>query len=318
MSNEKSTVSFSKKYGLLFADLAMLVIFLLPTPTDLTTTGHRMLGILIFAIIFWITEAVSYPVSAAIIATLMFLCLGMNPNPQDPAKLLGTSKAVGMSFGSITSNRAALVGAALFLAAAMMYTGLDRRIALFILSKVGAKTNRILAGMIFVGFILAFFVPSTTARVGCIVPIVLGISMGSALLSTKAAAWLANQLMDVFELISLSVFTVFAILALFLIVVHLGFASATAVASSMIPIMIAVLQVLGNDALTTNCITMVLQVVVSFGFILPVNSPQGILAFSTETFSAKDCIKVGLPLTIIGYLMMLFFAQTYWHMLGIF
>lgn len=89
MSNEKSTVSFSKKYGLLFADLAMLVIFLLPTPTDLTTTGHRMLGILIFAIIVWITEPVSYPVSAAIIATLMFLCLGMNPNPQDPAKLLG-------------------------------------------------------------------------------------------------------------------------------------------------------------------------------------------------------------------------------------
>ena len=63
---------------------------------------------------------------------------------------------------------------------------------------------------------------------------------------------------------------------------------------------------------------MVLQFVVSFGFILPVNSPQGILAFSTETFSAKDCIKVGLPLTIIGYVLMLIFAQTYWHVLGIF
>ena len=492
MSNEKSTVSFSKKYGLLFAILAMLIIFLLPTPTDLTTAGHRMLGILIFAIVVWITEAVSYPVSAAIIATLMILCLGMSPNPQAPAKLLGTSKAVGMSFGGITSNGAVLVGAALFLAAAMMHTGLDRRIALFILSKVGAKTNRILAGMIFVGFILAFFVPSTTARVGCIVPIVLGIisafkmkkdsrfaallmvatiqaasiwnigiktaaaqnmvalgfiekqlgatiswaewfiaaapyaiimsvilyfvclkmlppetmevaggdetvrkeraalgpmkpsekklmvislallffwvtektlhpldtttstviavtlmllpgigimnwkeaqshiswgtlilfgvgiSMGSALLSTKAAAWLANQLTDVFGLAGLSVFIVFAILALFLIIVHLGFASATAVASSMIPIMIAVLQGLGNDALNIVGITMILQFVVSFGFILPVNSPQGILAFSTETFSAKDCIKVGLPLTIIGYLLMLIFAQTYWHVLGIF
>ena len=145
-----------------------------------------------------------------------------------------------------------------------------------------------------------------------------GISMGSALLSTKAAAWLANQLMDVFGLASMSVFMVFAILALFLIVVHLGFASATAVASSMIPIMIAVLQGLGNDALNIVGITMVLQFVVSFGFILPVNSPQGILAFSTETFSAKDCIKVGLPLTIIGYVLMLIFAQTYWHVLGIF
>lgn len=145
-----------------------------------------------------------------------------------------------------------------------------------------------------------------------------GISMGSALLSTKAAAWLANQLTDVFGLAGLSVFIVFAILALFLIIVHLGFASATAVASSMIPIMIAVLQGLGNDALNIVGITMILQFVVSFGFILPVNSPQGILAFSTETFSAKDCIKVGLPLTIIGYLLMLIFAQTYWHVLGIF
>lgn len=86
----------------------------------------------------------------------------------------------------------------------------------------------------------------------------------------------------------------------------------------MIPIMIAVLQGLGNDALNIVGITMVLQFVVSFGFILPVNSPQGILAFSTETFSAKDCIKVGLPLIIIGYALMLIFAQTYWHILGIF
>lgn len=51
-----------------------------------------------------------------------------------------------------------------------------------------------------------------------------GISMGSVLLSTKAAAWLANQLMTVFGLASMGVFMVFAILAAFLIVVHLGFA----------------------------------------------------------------------------------------------
>ena len=57
----------------------------------------------------------------------------------------------------------------------MMKTGLDKRIALVVLSKIGAKTNRVLAGVILVGFILSFFVPSTTARVSCMVPIVLGI-----------------------------------------------------------------------------------------------------------------------------------------------
>ena len=142
--------------------------------------------------------------------------------------------------------------------------------------------------------------------------------MGSALLSTKAAAWLAHQLSVGFGLAGMSVFMVFAILAMFLIVVHIGFASATAVASSMIPIMIAVLQGLDNSLLNIVGITMVLQFVVSFGFILPVNSPQGILAFATDTFTAKDCIKVGLPITIIGYLLLLLFAQTYWRILGIF
>jgi di/tricarboxylate transporter len=153
---------------------------------------------------------------------------------------------------------------------------------------------------------------------GTLVLFGIGISMGSALLSTQAASWLANQLSMGFGLAGMSVFMVFAILALFLIVVHIGFASATAVASSMIPIMIAVLQGLDNPLLNIVGITMVLQFVVSFGFILPVNSPQGILAFATETFTAKDCIKVGLPITIIGYLLLLLVSQTYWKFLGIF
>jgi len=121
----------------------------------------------------------------------------------------------------------------------------------------------------------------------------------------------------------MEVFAVFAILAVFLIVVHLGFASATAVASSMIPIMIAVLKSLNLsegvvDGINIIDITMLLQFVVSFGFVLPVNSPQGILAYATETFSAKDCMKIGIPVTIIGYILLLVFAKTYWTVLGIF
>ena len=489
---EKNSSSFFKTYGLVIAVLAMVAIFALPTPADLTTAGHRMLGILVFAVIVWITETVTYPVSATVIASLMIVCLGFAPDAAHPEKLLGTGGALKIAFNGLSASGTILVGAALFLAAAMMHTGLDKRIALFILSKVGARTNRILAGMIFVGFVLAFFVPSTTARVGCIVPIVLGIiaafnmkagsrfaallmiatvqaasiwnigiktaaaqnmvalgfidkqlgatvtwlewfvaaapyavimsfilyflcmkilppetmeveggtetvaraiqelgpmkssekklmaisvgllffwvtekilhpldtttttiiaitlmfmpgirimswkdaqariswgtlvlfgigiSMGSALLSTKAAAWLAHELSAGLGLAGMSVFMVFAILAMFLIIVHIGFASATAVASSMIPIMIAVLQSLNITGLNIVGITMVLQFVVSFGFILPVNSPQGILAFATDTFTAKDCIKVGIPITIIGYLLLLVFASTYWRVLGIF
>ena len=158
---------------------------------------------------------------------------------------------------------------------------------------------------------------------GTLVLFGIGISMGSALLSTKAAAWLAHELSVGFGLAGMSVFMVFAILAMFLIVVHIGFASATAVASSMIPIMIAVLKSLNLsegvvDGINIIDITMLLQFVVSFGFVLPVNSPQGILAYATETFSAKDCMKIGIPVTIIGYILLLVFAKTYWTVLGIF
>ena len=57
----------------------------------------------------------------------------------------------------------------------MTATGLDKRIALAILSRVGAEVHHVVVGAILVGFVMAFLVPSTTARVACLVPITLGI-----------------------------------------------------------------------------------------------------------------------------------------------
>lgn len=160
---------------MLIALLVLAAIFALPTPTELPTAGHRMLGILVFAVIIWLTEAVSYPVSAAILSLLMIICVGFSPQVGKPDVIYGTGSALKMAFMGISASATILVGAALFLAAAMTQTGLDKRIALFILSRIGSKTNRLVAGMILVGIILAFLVPSTTARVGCMVPVILGI-----------------------------------------------------------------------------------------------------------------------------------------------
>ena len=52
------------------------------------------------------------------------------------------------------------------------------------------------------------------------------------------------------------------------------FASATALASAMIPIVIAVLQAVSTPGINIVGMTMLLQFVVSFGFILVVNAPQ--------------------------------------------
>jgi anion transporter len=483
--------SFLKRYGLIVGIVGLLAVNLMPTPQGLPVAGKRMLAILLFSVIVWITDSISYPASAAVILALMAFLLGISPNVNTPGKLYGTADGLTIALGGFASTALALVGGALFIAAAMMHTGLDKRIALFVLSKVGAKTNRVLIGVILVGFVLSFFVPSTTARVSCVVPIIMGmivafgvdlkskfagvmmiaaaqadslwnvgiktaaaqnmvavghiekmlgkfitwpqwfiaaapfsaimsvvlyfvlmktmrpemdeiaggkaaiaaaraalgpmkiaekkllltslcllflwstekivhpfdtssttiaaiaimlipgvgvmswkeaqskigwgtlvlfgvgISLGSALLSTKAAAWLAKIIVAAFGIQTMPALPIVAVLAAFLIIIHLGFASATALAAAMIPIIISVLQSVKTPNLNLVGLTMVLQYVVSFGFILPVNAPQNMVAYGTDTFEVRDFIRTGVPLTIIAYALVLVFSATYWKWLGL-
>ena len=484
------TDGFLKRYGLIIGFAVLFVICLLPPQPGLPVAGQRMISLLVFSVIVWMTESVSYPVSASIIISLMAFMLGFSPDPAKLNTVFGTSAALTIALDGFRNPALALVAAALFISAAMMQTGLDKRIALVVLSKIGAKTNRVLLGVIIVGFILSFFVPSTTARVACLVPIVMGIiaafgvdkksrfaavlliataqadsiwnvgiktaaaqnmvavgfiqkmvgttitwpewfiaaapfavvmsvilyfvllklippevkeieggretirrelaklgpvtmnekkliiisllllffwstekiihpfdtssttivaitimlmpyigvmtwkdaqpkipwgtillfgvgiSLGTALLTTKGAAWLATIITGVFGLNTMPALGIIAVLAAFLIVIHLGFASATALASAIIPIVIATLQSVSTPVNIVG-MTMILQYVVSFGFILPVNAPQNMVAYSTDTFEVKDFIKTGIPLTFIAYGLIILFSATYWKFLGL-
>jgi anion transporter len=479
-----------KYWGVIAAFAALIVVCALPTPQGLPVAGHYMLGLLLFSVILWMTEAVDYAVSAVLITALMAFMLGLAPNAAKPGEMLGTAAALTLALGGFANTALALVAAALFISAAMTITGLDKRIALVVLSKVGARSNRVVMGAILVGIVLSFLVPSTTARVACLVPIMMGIiaafgvdkksrlagiimiataqaasiwnvgvktaaaqnmvavgfiektlkvtitwlewfiaaapwavlmsialyfvmmkmmppeteevaggkeaiakalhemgpmstnekkllattlillcfwatekvlhpfdtssttiaaialmfmpwvgvmgwkqaqskipwgtvvlfgvgiSLGTALLSTKAAAWLANEIVQNLGLAGSGAFVVLAMLSLFLIVVHLGFASATALASAMIPIMISVLQQLHTPGMNIVGMTMILQFVVSFGFILPVNAPQNMVAYGTDTFAVRDFVRTGLVLTVIAYALVLLFGATYWSWLG--
>jgi solute carrier family 13 (sodium-dependent dicarboxylate transporter), member 2/3/5 len=477
--------------GLVAAAIVLAAILMMPTPAGLPVAGHRTLAILAFAVIVWMTEAVDYAVSAVLVAVLMAFLIGLSPDPANPKVLMGTSRALGIAFSGFANTALALVASALFLAAAMAITGLDRRIALGILSRVGTDTRHVVIGSIFVGIVLAFMVPSTTARVSCLVPIMLGIiaafgvdrksafagmlmittsqtasiwnigiktaaaqnmvaigfiekqlgksitwldwliaaapfailmtialyfvmmwmmppetrevpggqqavakslaelgpmkpkeikllvislslialwategvlhpfdtstttlaaiallflpginviswkeaqpvipwgtivlfgigiSLGSALLTTKGAPWLADLAVAQFGLKQATAFAILATMGLFLIIIHLGFASATALASAMIPIVIAVLQNVATPGINIVGMTLLLQFIVSFGFILVVNAPQNMVAYGTGTFSARDFVRTGLVLTGIAYALVLILGVTYWRWLGL-
>jgi len=486
----KETNWFVANWGLFAAVAALIVVLLLPTPAGLPVAGHRMLAILAFAVIIWMTEAIDYAVSAIVIAALMAFLLGLSPDVANPKVLMGTSRGLSLAFSGFSSTGLVLVAAALFLAAAMTQTGLDKRIALNILSRVGVETRNVVIGTILVGIVIAFMVPSTTARVACLVPITLGIiaafgadrkstfagmlmittvstasiwnvgiktaaaqnmiaigfiekafnatitwlewlvaaapfailmsvalyfvvtrmmppettqvpggvdgvrksladlgpmkasekkllaltliligfwstegvlhkfdtstttitavalmfmpgigiltwkeaqpkipwgtvvlfgvgiSLGTALLQTKGATWLADIAVVEFGLKNASALFILGVMSLFLIVIHLGFASATALASAMIPIVIAVLKGVATPGINVIGMTMLLQFVVSFGFILVVNAPQNMVAYGTDTFSARDFVRIGLVLTVVAFGLVMLLGVTYWRWLG--
>jgi di/tricarboxylate transporter len=122
---------------------------------------------------------------------------------------------------------------------------------------------------------------------------------------------------------SMSMLGMIAILFAFNIIFHLGFASATSLANVFIPIVLALVMSMeasaGAGGLGFDVIGFVLiqQFAISFGFMLPVNAPQNMVAYGTGGFKPVDLLKVGVPLTIVGYALLMVFAATYWQWIGL-
>lgn len=128
---------------------------------------------------------------------------------------------------------------------------------------------------------------------------------------------MANEIVVGFGLENSTTIMVLAIMSMFLIVIHMGFASATGLAAAIIPIIISVLQHLKTSGVNIVGMTMILQYVVSFGFILPVNAPQNMIAYGTDTFEVHDFVRAGIPLTIIAFALIMILGATYWKWLGL-
>ncbi|WP_342472922.1 DASS family sodium-coupled anion symporter [Metasolibacillus sp. FSL H7-0170] len=491
MADEITKKRNLKSLWIVLAFVSLFVIVLLPETEALPVAGQRALAILAFAVILWVTEAVPYPVSSAMILALIAVLLGLAPSMEDATVSMGTNNALKLALVGFSSSSVALVGAALFLATAMQITNLHKRIALWVLSMVGTKTKALVFGAILVSIVLAFVVPSATARAGAVVPILLGvvaafglakesklaalliitatqavsiwnigiktaaaqnlvalgfinsefdvniswgewflyaapfsiimsfvlffvmiklikpetdnitggrdvireqleelgtlkrkeitliivsllllffwategkfhpfdtttitilaiaflllpkigvftwkeasaridwgtlivfavgISLGTTLLNTKGAAWLSDTIFGTLGLQSMPIIATIALVTVFNIVIHLGFASATSLASALIPVFIALALSLPMPVENQIGFVLIQQFVICFGFLLPVSAPQNMLAYGTGTFTTKDFLKSGIPLTLVGFILILLFSATYWKWLGL-
>lgn len=477
-------------FGVAF--VVLIGILFLPTGPDLTLAGKQAIAILAFAIIMWVTEAVSYTVSSILIVGIITVMLSYAPalTGDDPGPM-GTTGSIRLALNGFSSSAVALVAAALALAAAMQATGLHKRLALMVLKFAGERTSHVLIGAIVISIILAFFVPSATARAGAVVPILLGmvsafglatnsklgalliitaaqavsvwnvgiktaaaqnlvatgfiqtnmnqtvswgqwflwaapwsvlmsvalyfimrwaikpeverieggrkvveenlkelgpitgkeirliivavallffwatektlhpfssatvtivaigilllpgvgvmswksteklinwgtlivfsvgISLGSLLLNTGAAEWLSNKTFGALGITNMPMLAMIALVGIFTVLIHLGFASATSLSSALIPVFIAMAMSLPGAANGGIGFVIIQQYLICFGFLLPISAPQNMLAYGTGAFTPRQFLKTGIPITIVGYLLVLLLSATYWKWVGL-
>jgi sodium-dependent dicarboxylate transporter 2/3/5 len=165
-----------RRIGLLLGPMTALLIWLIPSPGFYPSgQAHRLAAILVLCAIYWVTEAIPLPATALLGASLAVL-LGV-ANAQD-ALAPFADPIVYLLIGS------------LIIARAMMYHGLDRRIALAVLSApiVGNSPRRVMAAYGLVCACISMWI-SNTATTAMMVPIGLGIlaAMQKALTGPSAS-----------------------------------------------------------------------------------------------------------------------------------
>jgi anion transporter len=480
--------SSRKLIWLVVAILCMLLVFFSGPFAGLSVDGQRVLGILAFAVIVWISEAISYPLSAVAIFT--FLTVGLGFAPAGPAGArLGTAKALTIALTGLTNGGWVLVVTGLFIAAIMLETGLEKRMALTILKIVGTRTKNLMAGMMVAMSIFGFFIPSITARAATLCPIALGlvdalkfsrksqfskamllsiavsssvsgvgvlsggaqnpvtvsfvekvtgrsitwlqwliygepfalvltvvayffvtrmvkvefddvpggkelvqqqlqalgpasakekkllyillatilawateplhkidansvsvlsvlillspvigvtdwkivakkvdlgtialfgagISLGEMLLKTGAATWAAKQSLGAIGVTSMSPLMIMISFAIAIFFVRMAFSSSTSAVSALIPTMLGFLVSAKSANLHIAGMTVVASYIILFSAVLPVSCPQTMIAYGTDTFEAKEYIRISLPFTIVALFIWLLFYLTYWHWIG--
>ena len=91
----------------------------------------------------------------------------------------------------------------------------------------------------------------------------------------------------------------------------------TLVRFASVQIMIAFAQTLPVGRETAFGIVLIQSFVVSFGFILPTNAPQNMLCYGTGAFTIAQFAKVGVIVTIAGWLLITLLSATLWPMMGV-
>lgn len=159
MANESKGLSRGAIIGAVLAVVAFFALLLMPLPDGMTAVGQKSLALFTFALIMWIARPVPIYLTSLIVVLLL--------------PLIGAVEDQEVAFGTLGYDIIWLMVAAFVLTSAMNASNLGKRIALTLVTKFAKTPTQTLAVFVLVNYIMAFFVPSTTARASLILPIAL-------------------------------------------------------------------------------------------------------------------------------------------------
>ncbi len=162
--------------------LPIIIIFIMmlgsPAPAGLSLLGWRAIAVFVLVVMLWVTELVPLPVAAILGGILQ--------------PLFGIATVTGALSG-FASSSVFLILAGFIIAAGLVKTGLDRRIAYFFVG-ISKRPERILLGFILATGMLSMII-SNTATVLLMLPIAITIAAKTGLdkkMLLLAAAFAAN------------------------------------------------------------------------------------------------------------------------------
>jgi sodium-dependent dicarboxylate transporter 2/3/5 len=136
------------------------------------------------------------------------------------------------------------------------------------------------------------------------------IALGSALVSTGAAQWLASLFLLKGPLTPLTFLLALSIISK---VLTEGISN-TATVAMIMPIGFSVGQALGINPVAT---VFIVALPSGLAFMLPIGTPPNAIAYSSGYYEISDIVKPGLILNIVSWIVFVIMALTYWPAIGL-
>ena len=155
-------------YGAAWAGFAAIA-WLIPAPAGLSQAGMAVLGIVFWASIMWVSEAMPLGITGLGVPLLLLLSHAIawpvrNGVAQPPFEA---------AFTGFTNDVVWLCLFAFMVGAVMRLAGLDRRVAIAVLHRLRVRTdNQVIWGMFGANLALCFLLPAANARTAAMLPVV--------------------------------------------------------------------------------------------------------------------------------------------------